>query len=119
MMNTVLGWLPEMTDWLKYLRKHLVLFLLVAWSLALLHGTIRLCFALTGRAPDVDLNDLVSWSITFCGLVGVIILVALCKGFIFDDTDTTKEDVPWWRVLIDSCETVFLLCFFAHYLWRH
>lgn len=87
---------------------------------------------LSGRAPIDDAPIGALWNLI--GLVLVVVLTRWTKPALFDDIDTrelVKRVVDGGlrlsgahafallgRVLIDSAETVFLLCFFAHFLFR-
>lgn len=71
---------------------------------------------LTGRAPIDDVPMGAVWNIVLA--VGVVVLVNNTKARLFDDIDTRDPKLPWWRVLIDSCETVFLLLLFYFMVFR-
>lgn len=70
--------------------------------------------ALTGRAPVDELPIGALGNLLIA--VVVVVLTNNTKGRLFDDIDTRDPAVPWWRVLIDSWETIFLLLFFGYLL---
>lgn len=71
---------------------------------------------LTGRAVVDDPSAIVGWIYNFIKAILIVSLTGLTKPHLFDDIDTTKENVSIWRVLVDSGETIFLLVFFGYLL---
>lgn len=82
-------------------------------AIGLIVGALTGIPLLTGRAVLDDPGAIAGWLYNFAGVVLVFILVGFAKPHLFDDLDTRQPGLPFNRILLDSCETVFLLLFAA------
>ena len=93
-------------EWYILLPVAIALLIFVAWFVAVL----------TGRAPADDAGALFGCTQNLFIASLVIALTGFTKPHLFDDIDTTQPTVSICRAILDSCETLSLLLFFAYLL---
>lgn len=75
---------------------------------------------LTGRAPEDNLVDFMGMGENFIKIILAVVATGFVKGHILTDlTDEETKSLPLGRVILDSVETLVLLCLFVFALfWR-
>lgn len=86
-------------------------------SLFLFSAVVRLSL---GHKPLDDISDLTGVSENFIKIILAIVATGFVKGHLLTDlTDEETKQLPKWRVILDSSETLILLCVFVFaFFWR-
>lgn len=69
--------------------------------------------SLTGRAVIDDPGVIVGWLYNCVKAILIVVLTGFSVSHLFCDINTADMKFPWWRILIDSAETMFLLLLFT------